>query len=136
MYKGIVFLLLSAFLFSISTVFVKVITLQSDIPAFEITSCRFLISFLVILIYVRIKRKPLRPKRPDYIIARAILNLTAVSFLLAGVKARLCVRYDAPTLGSLRVGANHPWYNYVGLVFTPDQSPGQVTFRLSLAPVM
>ena len=80
MRKGIVFLLLSAFLFALSTVFVKVITLQSNIPALEITSCRFLINFLVLLIYVRIKRKPLRPNRPDYIIVRAILNFGTVSF--------------------------------------------------------
>ena len=86
MLKGIVFLLLSALAFAFSTVFVKIITLQSDIPTLQITSVRFFLSFLIMLTYVIIRRKPLRPNNTKYVVLRAILNIGAVAFLFLGVK--------------------------------------------------
>lgn len=86
MLKGTIFILLSALAFAISTVFVKIVTLQSDMPTLQITSFRFFLSFLIMLTYVIIKRKPLRPHKVTYVVLRAILNLGAVFFLFLGIK--------------------------------------------------
>lgn len=86
MTKGIIFLLTAALLFSFSIVFAKFITVQSNISALEITFCRFLTGFLIILAYVVIKKKPLRPNRPGYVTFRGISNFAAASLFFLGIQ--------------------------------------------------
>lgn len=86
MLKGVIFLLLAALSFSFSTVFAKMIVLQSNVPAFEIVFFRFLIGFPMILGYVLVTKKPLRPKRMDWVILRACFNFGVVAFLFLGVQ--------------------------------------------------
>lgn len=87
MTKGIGFLLIAALSFSFSTVFGKFITLQSEISAFEITFFRFLIGFLIMLGYITIHKKSLRPHKTHYVLLRAVSNFGVVIFLFLGVQS-------------------------------------------------
>ncbi|MDY6934074.1 MAG: DMT family transporter [Spirochaetota bacterium] len=85
-YKGIIFLLLSSFFFTTSTLFAKLVTTLSEIQAVEITFCRFFLGFITVLIYMVTQKRSLRPKRISYVLLRSILNLIAVILFFAGVQ--------------------------------------------------
>jgi drug/metabolite transporter (DMT)-like permease len=87
MTKGIGFLLFAALSFSFSTVFGKFITLQSEISAFEITFFRFLLGLFIMLVYVAIQKKSLRPHKRHYVLLRAVSNFGVVIFLFLGVQS-------------------------------------------------
>jgi len=86
MAKGIIILLLAALCFSLMTVFVKFITIQSTINAVELSFFRFLLGFMIMLPYQLFRKKPLRPVRLDLIFLRAGTNVAASTLLLLGIK--------------------------------------------------
>ena len=84
--RGILLLTFAAFSFSLSTVFVKYATLHSAVSAREITFLRFILGFVIVSLFVIWKRKSLRPKRPVYVILRAISNTVAVLLFFLGIQ--------------------------------------------------
>jgi len=84
--KGLVYLLLSALTFSLSTAFAKLITSNSEVPAVEITFFRFLLGFVITLLYVLWKKQPLKPNKLKYILLRAFFNTTAVILFFIGIQ--------------------------------------------------
>ena len=86
MTKGVLLLLISALSFALSTVFVKLTTSSSDIPAIELTFFRFIAGFLFISFYVRAKKKDLIPRNIKYVAMRAVFNTLAVVFFFLGIE--------------------------------------------------
>ena len=84
MYKGIVFLLMAEFLFTVSTVFSKHLTNTSSISAIEVTFFRFFLGIFVAAAIVYHNKISLVSKKPSLLIWRGILNTVAVMlFFLA-----------------------------------------------------
>lgn len=86
MLRGIIYLVVSAFSFAFATVFVKLVTAETDIPAMEISFFRFLFGFIVTLIYVLHQRKKLKPARGMHVYMRAVFNTIAVILFFIGVE--------------------------------------------------
>jgi len=86
MHKGIILILFSALSFALSTVFAKITNTVSNIPAVEITFFRFITGFVIILVYVLRKRKPLKPVNLKFILLRALTNTIAVILFFAGIQ--------------------------------------------------
>ena len=88
MTRGVFLLLISALGFAASSVFVKLITVASPIPAQEITFFRFLIGLVLLLIYLAARRRslPLRPVRLKYVLLRAFFTIGAASLFYLGIQ--------------------------------------------------
>ena len=78
MTRGIFLLLLAEFCFSLATVFVKLITNGSEIPAIEITFFRVSIGAIIATLYMIYTKTSFRPKKVSLVIARAILSFSAL----------------------------------------------------------
>jgi len=77
-YRGIVFLLLSEFCFTTSTVFSKLLTGTSGISALEVTFGRFILGLIVVSITVYKNAISLAPNKLSLLIWRGVLNTVAV----------------------------------------------------------
>ncbi|MFO7570958.1 MAG: DMT family transporter [Smithellaceae bacterium] len=77
-YRGILFLLLAELLFTVSTVFSKLLTGTSGISAIEVTFARFFLGLIVIGVMVFKNSVSLVPNRPSLLIWRGVLNTIAV----------------------------------------------------------
>jgi drug/metabolite transporter (DMT)-like permease len=86
--RGILLLLASALAFAASSVFVKLITVASPIPAQEITFFRFTIGFILLVIYLAARRRPLplRPVRLNYVLLRAFFTISSASLFYLGIQ--------------------------------------------------
>ena len=84
--KGIVYLLLSAFSFSIATIFAKLVTSNSEIIATEITLFRFLLGFILISIFMLYNKKSLKPNNKKFLFYRAFFNVIAVILFFIGIE--------------------------------------------------
>jgi len=85
-FTGILLVLFSAVSFAVSTVFAKLVTTGSDVPAPVITLFRFGVGFVAVSIYILIKRKPLKPVKARYVLLRVIFNTGAVIFFFLGIQ--------------------------------------------------
>ncbi len=86
MFIGVTYLVLSAFLFALATVFVKLITSGSDIPSIELSFIRFSFGFISVLAVTLWKKKSFRPGKRKYVYLRALFNTVAVIFFFMGVQ--------------------------------------------------
>jgi drug/metabolite transporter (DMT)-like permease len=86
MFKGLMLLLLAEFSFALSTVFAKIVTTTSAVPAIELTFFRFLLGFIGIGIYTAWTKKSLRPKNFTFISLRAAFNTVAVMCFFMGIE--------------------------------------------------
>jgi drug/metabolite transporter (DMT)-like permease len=86
MLKGIFSLLLAEFCFAAASVFAKVVTTSSSIPAIEITFFRFFIGVFISFYYIRRKKIPLRPNGWTLIIWRAVLSTLALILFFYSVQ--------------------------------------------------
>ena len=77
-YRGIVFILLSEFCFTISTIFSKLLTNTSGVSALEVTFGRFFLGLIVISITVYKNSISLVPNKVSLLIWRGVLNTIAV----------------------------------------------------------
>ena len=83
---GVILLLMSSLCFAVSTVFVKLTTIHSEVPGIEITFFRFFLGFILVLCYSIAKKQSLRPNRIRYVVLRSILNFVAVCFFFTGIQ--------------------------------------------------
>jgi len=86
MRRGIVYLFFSALAIALSTVFAKLITANSAIPAIEITFFRFLSGAVIITVYIVARGWSFHPNRIKYVILRSVLNTIAVLLFFTGVQ--------------------------------------------------
>ena len=86
MSKGILLLLLAEFFFALGTVFVKIITADTQITGVELAFLRFLTGFIIIVSYVLISGKPVKPKKPFNVYMRGVFNALSVIFFFMGVQ--------------------------------------------------
>jgi drug/metabolite transporter (DMT)-like permease len=83
---GVGLLLLSALLFAVTTVGVKLATQSGPITARTVTFARFAVGFLLVAPYVWLRRVSLVPKSPRWVLMRAVFNALAVSLFFAGIQ--------------------------------------------------
>jgi drug/metabolite transporter (DMT)-like permease len=84
MTRGILLLILAEFCFASATVFVKIVTNGSDIPAIEITFFRVILGVVLATLYMLKTKTSFRPKRIGLVVARALLSFSAlVAFFYA-----------------------------------------------------
>jgi drug/metabolite transporter (DMT)-like permease len=84
--RGILLIVAAEFSFALATVFVKIITSTSSVPAIELSFFRFAAGFTVMLIYVLARGKSLVPRNITYVSMRAFFNTAAVIFFFMGVQ--------------------------------------------------
>lgn len=77
-YRGIVFILLSEFCFTVSTIFSKLLTNETRISAMEVTFARFFLGFLMVSLAVCKSGASLVPHKLSLLIWRGVLNTAAV----------------------------------------------------------
>jgi drug/metabolite transporter (DMT)-like permease len=85
-YYGIVLLVLAELFFAGSTVFAKLLTNSSNIPAIEITFFRFFIGFFISGIYMLKLKQTFKPNNVRFVVLRAVLNTLAVILFFLSVK--------------------------------------------------
>jgi len=78
MNRGIFLLLLAEFCFASATVFVKLITNSTEIPAIEITFFRVFLGTIMATVYMMHTKTSFRPRKVSLVIARAILSFSAL----------------------------------------------------------
>jgi len=86
MSKGILFLLSAELFFALGTVFVKIITADTEITGVELAFLRFLTGFIITGTYIALFRKPVKPVKPVYLYMRGIFNALSVIFFFMGVE--------------------------------------------------
>jgi drug/metabolite transporter (DMT)-like permease len=86
MRKGIFMLLSAEFCFAGATVFAKLVTNTSEIPAVEITFFRFILGFILSYFALKHTGETFTPVNKKFIIWRSILNLVAVILFFTSVK--------------------------------------------------
>jgi drug/metabolite transporter (DMT)-like permease len=86
MRKGIIYLFFSALAIALSTVFAKLITANSALPAIEITFFRFLSGAVIITVYIVARGWSFQPNRFKYVILRSVFNTIAVLLFFMGVQ--------------------------------------------------
>jgi hypothetical protein len=78
MRRGLYILILGEFCFASATVFAKLVTNRSDIPAIEITFCRLILGVILATLYMLKTKTSFRPKKIPLVIARAVLSFSAL----------------------------------------------------------
>ncbi len=86
MRRGILYLAFSALAIALSTVFAKLITENSAVPAIEITFFRFLSGAVIITVYIVARGLSFQPNRFKYVILRSVFNAVAVLLFFTGVQ--------------------------------------------------
>ncbi|MCG8483220.1 MAG: DMT family transporter [Clostridia bacterium] len=85
-YKGIILVALSALFFALGSVFAKVAIQASNLSGIVMAFSRFFIGFVIFLVYVIVKKKPLKPNNIKYVLLRAIFNTLAIILFFIGVE--------------------------------------------------
>ena len=83
---GAFLIFLSALLFSINILLVKIIRTGTDIPVVEITFARFFIGFIIVAVYIKAGNLTFRPVNKRVLYLRGILNAAAVLILFFAVE--------------------------------------------------
>jgi drug/metabolite transporter (DMT)-like permease len=80
LYRGIIFLMLAEFCFTVSTIFSKLLTNASDVSALEVTFSRFFLGWIVASVIVYKNSISLVPNTLSLLVWRGVLNTVAVIF--------------------------------------------------------
>ncbi len=86
MTRGFFYLLSSAFVFALATLFAKIVVQTSSVPAVELTFFRFLAGFILISIVALRNKENLRPAKTSYVLLRAICNTVAVLLFFIAIE--------------------------------------------------
>ncbi|MFH0974343.1 MAG: DMT family transporter [Spirochaetota bacterium] len=86
MIKDVLYILLSALSFALSTVFAKLVMDASDISAMELTFLRFFAGFALAAVYVAVKKLSLKPQSVKNVGMRSIFNVGAAIFFFLAVE--------------------------------------------------
>lgn len=78
MTRGFFYLLLSALVFALATLFARIITQNSTVPAVELTFFRFIGGLVFISVLAVRNRERLLPVKTRYVLLRALFNTMAV----------------------------------------------------------
>ncbi len=84
--KGAFLILISALLFSVNLLLVKMLREWTDIPVVEITFARFFIGLLIVVIYLWMWRVDFKPVNKKILCLRGLLNAAAVLILFFAVE--------------------------------------------------
>ena len=79
-------LLGAEFSFALATVFVKLITSSSKVPAIELSFFRFAAGFVLVAVYVAATGKTLVPANKKFVVLRSLFNTFAVIFFFMGIQ--------------------------------------------------
>jgi drug/metabolite transporter (DMT)-like permease len=85
-YRGIIFLMLAELCFAGATVFVKLATTGTEIPAIEASFFRFFLGFFITGFAMFKSKLSFKPNKTRLVIWRAILNTIALIFFFLSVK--------------------------------------------------
>ena len=83
---GALLIFLSAILFSVNILLVKMLRTETAIPVVEITFARFLIGFIIVVFYIRLSGTEFRPVNRKVLYLRGVLNAAAVLILFFAVE--------------------------------------------------
>ena len=83
---GVLLLLLSAFAFALSTVFVKIASNDYGVSGITISFFRFSFGLMVIVPFMLMNGKSFRPNNSKFVVIRGVSNATAVMLFFAGVQ--------------------------------------------------
>ncbi|MBE9502701.1 MAG: DMT family transporter [Proteobacteria bacterium] len=84
--KGAFLIFISALLFSVNLLLVKMLREWTDIPVVEITFARFFIGLLIVVIYIWMWRVDFKPVNKKILCLRGLLNAAAVLILFFAVE--------------------------------------------------
>lgn len=84
--RGASFIFISALLFSVNILIVKMLTESTDIPVVEITFARFFFGLIVVSAYILWSGAPFRPVNKKILYLRGFLNALAVLILFYSVQ--------------------------------------------------
>ncbi len=126
--RGVFFILVSALLFALSTVFGKLVVDSSRVTATELTFFRFAAGFIVFGGYALVAGKSLRPVAPRYILSRSVFNTCAVLFFFVALE------YSNVTKVNM-MNMTYPVFVFILAPFINREKVGRVSY-LYLAVVM
>ena len=86
LFRGVLFLMSAELCFVLATVFVKLVTSTSVIPAVEITFFRFFFGVFLALFYIMKTKGSFTPKRWDLVFWRGLFNTVAVILFFMSVE--------------------------------------------------
>ena len=84
--KGAFLIFISALLFSVNLLLVKMLRVWTEIPVVEITFARFFIGLLIVVAYIKIWCVEFKPVNKKVLCLRGILNAAAVLILFFAVE--------------------------------------------------
>ncbi len=84
--RGALFIFISAVLFSVNILIVKMLTAETNIPVVEITFARFIFGLIVVSAYILWRGVPFRPVNKKILYLRGFLNALAVLILFYSVQ--------------------------------------------------
>ena len=84
--QGAFFIFLSAILFSVNILLVKILRTSTAIPVVEITFARFFIGLIILLIYIKVSSVSFKPVNKKVLYLRGFLNAAAVLILFFAVE--------------------------------------------------
>ena len=84
--RGASFIFISAFLFSVNILIVKMLTVETNIPVVEITFARFIFGLILVSAYIVWRGAPFRPVNKKILCLRGFLNALAVLILFYSVE--------------------------------------------------
>lgn len=84
--RGASFIFISALLFSVNILIVKMLTAETSIPVVEITFARFIFGLIVVSAYILWSGTPFRPVNKKILCLRGFLNALAVLILFYSVE--------------------------------------------------
>ena len=84
--RGALLIFISAVLFSVNILIVKMLTAETNIPVVEITFARFIFGLIVVSAYILWRGVPFRPVNKKILYLRGFLNALAVLILFYSVQ--------------------------------------------------
>ncbi|MDH3974052.1 MAG: DMT family transporter [Deltaproteobacteria bacterium] len=84
--QGAFFIFISAILFSINILLVKILRTATSIPVVEITFARFFIGLIIVVLYLKVSGAAFKPVNKKVLYLRGLLNAAAVLILFFAVE--------------------------------------------------
>jgi drug/metabolite transporter (DMT)-like permease len=116
MYRGVLFLLLAELCFAATTVFVKLATSNTDIPAIEASFLRYLVGFIFTSLIIYKNKISIVPNNKRYVILRGVYNTGALIFFF------LSIKYTSITNANM-LNMTYPAFIFlIALLFTKEKT--------------